>query len=215
VGDLRVKPLVLVHGTWGRAAAWHRPGSEFRLEADQHGFACYDFLWSGVLAGVPTALPGDPALADVGADVGMLLPWVDAAEKLLCWLEVNRTPEGIVLGACRDVTVCSHSHGLQVVALAAAQFQPFAVAVSVSGPIRRDMQRARRKAQGSIGAWIQFADPTGTDRTIIEGEMFDGTVGAHFDLPEGRTIVTPGSGHSGVLTDPAIRKDCAFWEAFP
>jgi hypothetical protein len=190
-----MKTLVTVHGTFGRAAGWHLPGSLLRDMAASRGIAVRDFLWSGVLAGLPTALPGDPAERENGADDGALLPWLDAGEKLDLDLW-GLTP------ANRPLHVLSHSHGLQVVTFAALRGVEFETAISVSGPIRRDMLRARRAAAHNIRKWVQFADPTGTDRTIIEGELHDGGgLQAVFDLPEGTTIHTPDMGHSGALTD--------------
>ncbi len=184
--------LVLVHGTWGRAQPWHLPGGLIRQLCQARGISVLDFKWSGILAGVPTSLPGDPHEAVNGADDGKLLPWLDAGEKLALYLENFSNP----------VDVISHSHGLQVVTFAALKGITFREAISVSGPIRRDMQRARRAARSRIGHWTQYADPTGKDKTIVEGELFDGVVGAEYNLSEGQTILTPGMGHSGALTDP-------------
>jgi hypothetical protein len=171
----------------------------------------YDFRWSGVLAGVVTTLPGDPAEAANGADEGALLPWLDAGEKLLLYLEVN------ALDHDPDLVVWSHSHGLQVVTFACIKGAQFKTAFSISGPIRRDMLRARRIAAARIGTWVQFADPTGTDKTIIEGQWHDGTwpLRAEFTLPEGLTIDTPDSGHSGLVQDAALRARYRLWETIP
>lgn len=191
-----MKNLVVVHGTWGRADAWHGPHGLIRKLARDRDIRILDFLWSGVLAGVPTKLPGDPDQEANGADDGKLLPWYDAGEKLALWIDH--------LQQRRDepLHVLSHSHGLQVVTFAAVQGIHFDTAVSVSGPIRRDMQRARRQAKSRIAHWVQFVDPSGTDKTIVEGEMFDGDLGAEYHLPEGQTILTYMTGHSGALTDP-------------
>lgn len=186
--------LVLVHGTWGRAQPWHLEGSLLRQMAGDRGIPVLDFLWSGILAGVPTSLPGDPLEAQNGADAGALLPWLDAGEKLLLACHYA----GL---SGRPINVLSHSHGLQVVSYAAGRGLQIETAVSVSGPIRRDMQRARRIASPNIRHWVQYADPTGADRTIVEGELFDGEPGIEFNLPEGQTIFTPGTGHSGALMD--------------
>ena len=202
-----MRPLLLVHGTWGRAQPWHLPGSPLRAEAEARGFTIYDFLWSGLLAGVPTELPGDPLEAANGADHGMLLPWLDAGEKLhLSLPHVNLLEDpGLV--------AVTHSHGLQVLAFACVRGALFKTVLSVSGPVRRDMLRARRAAQARIGSWVRFADPTGTDRTILDGELFDGQFErAPFALPEGITVSTPGSGHSGLVNDVALREQFKFWD---
>lgn len=189
--------LVLIHGTWGRAQPWHLPGSVFHQAALARGFTIWDFLWSGILAGVLTKLPGDPLEKASGADVGMLLPWLDAGEKLVLQLKTW----GIFDDP--DLRVFSHSHGLQVWTYACVKGAQCKTAVSVSGPVRDDVQRARRIAMARIGRWVQFADPTGADKTIVEGEMFNGHLGATFALPEGETIDTPGTGHHGLLVDAA------------
>jgi hypothetical protein len=205
-----VRNLVLIHGTWGRAQPWHLPGSVLRDEAKARGFTVWDFLWSGLLAGVPTTLPGDPAEATNGADQGLLLPWLDVGEKLVLFLQVNG-----LLGD-PELVAWSHSHGLQGLVFACIKGAQFKTAISISGPIRRDMQRARRSAMARIGKWVQFADSTGKDKTIIEGELFDGGLErATFTLPEGVTIDTPGSGHSGLVNDAVLRAQYRVWEAIP
>jgi hypothetical protein len=138
---------------------------------------------------------GDPAEGENGADSGVLMPWLDAGEKLAMFITLRGLDTPCVL---------SHSHGLQVVAFSTWRLASYHVAISVSGPIRRDMLRARRYARTRIGAWIQFADPSGQDETIIEGEWFDGEwpERAAYSLPEGETILTPGTGHSGFFSEP-------------
>lgn len=197
--------VVLVHGTFGRNQPWHHPAGIVASELQALGHEVYDFLWSGLLAGVPTTLPGDPSQAQVGADQGDLLPWLDAGEKLLYFLEVNRLERPCVI---------SHSHGLQVVAFSCWAGAIYDVALSISGPIRRDMQRARRYAKTRIGRWVQFADPD-TDWTIKEGEFFDGALGDPVELPEGKTILTPGSGHSGLVNDAGLREKYCPWDLLP
>jgi len=195
--------VILVHGTWGRSHPWHHPGGLVTEELQALGHEVLDFKWSGVLAGVPTTLPGDPSAASVGGDQGDLLPWLDAGEKLLLFCELHHEERPCVV---------SHSHGLQVAAFACWAGAAFDVALSISGPIRRDMQRTRRYAQARIGRWVQYADPS-TDWTITERELFDGAVGDLVELPEGTTILTPGAGHSGLLNDPRLRQRYTPWDA--
>ena len=201
--------LVLVHGTWGRAQPWHFPGSALRLEAHAQGYEVWDFLWSGLLAGIPTELPGDPLDAAVGADNGQLLPWLDAGEKLVLQLQA--------WGIFEDPALCllTHSHGLQVGTYAVIRGARFRRWVSVSGPVRRDMLRARRRARDGVGKWLQFADPSGADHVIVAGELELGVFGPlAFDLPDGGTIHTPGTGHSGLLNDPDLRVKYQLWGGF-
>lgn len=197
--------VVLVHGTFGRPHPWHHPGGLVAAELEVLGHSVLDFCWSGLLAGVPTTLPGDSRQAQVGADQGDLLPWLDAGEKLLYFCEVNHLERPCVV---------SHSHGLQVVAFSCWAGAAYDTAISISGPIRRDMQRARRYAKTRIARWVQFADPD-TDWTIKEGELFDGVLGEPVELPEGETILTPGSGHSGLLNDAGLRAHYKPWDALP
>jgi len=197
-------PLILVHGTWARAAAWHLPGSPFRNECQRLGYVVYDFLWSGVLGGLGTLEShliyghGDPSLKTVGADDGRLLPWYDAGYGLAdCVTD-------IIAAHMVEPCVVSHSHGLQVVAFSCHAGASYNVALSVSGPIRQDMQRARRYAMERIKTWTQFADPNvAEDSTILAGEFFGGG-DATTILPEGTTIPTVGAGHSGLFTAPGF-----------
>jgi len=174
------------------------------MELERRGFEVYDYLWSGILAGVPTTLPGDPRESAWGADQGALLPWLDAGEKLrwYCQAQWLESP-----------SVICHSHGLQVVTYAAARGQRFGTVLSLSGPVRRDLQRARRAARGNIGRWVQVTDPTGKDRTILEGEAFDGEVGWHLDLPEADlNLSAPGQGHSGLTVDVGAWEPLGLWQ---
>jgi hypothetical protein len=200
-----MKDLVICHGTFGRGQPWHQPGAPLLVALEAHGFVVHDFLWSGILAGVPTTLPGDPLEAKLGADDGELVPWLDAGEKLrlFCRLEGLEAPH-----------LLSHSHGLQVGTFAAAKGQRFATWISISGPVRRDMLRARRAARGNVLRWVQVNDPTGKDRTILEGEAFDGEIGWHLTLPEADlNIQAPGRGHSGLTVDVAAWDALGLWEA--
>jgi hypothetical protein len=207
-----VRNLVLIHGTWGRAQPWHLPGSALRAEAEARGFTVYDYLWSGILGGLGTLEakaiygPGDPAEHENGADNGMLLPWLDAGEKLALFL----AQQGLI--GDPDLVALSHSHGLQVLTFACVKGAQFKRATSISGPILPRMQRARRYAMARIGTWRQYADPTGTDRTIIEGELAGLDPHVAFDLPEGQTTDTPGSGHSGLVNDAALRTQYGVWD---
>jgi len=177
------------------------------MELGRRGFAVFDFLWSGLLAGVPTTLPGDPRESTTGADQGDLLPWLDAGEKLRLYCQAN--------GLECPAVIC-HSHGLQVVTYAAARGQRFSSVLSLSGPVRKDMQRARRAARGRITRWVQVTDPTGQDVTIRAGEMFDGHLGWELVLPEADlNIESLGSGHSGLLAqfDEKEWTDLGLWSA--
>lgn len=196
-------PLVLVHGTWGRADPWHLAGSELRGEAEAHGLAVHDFLWSGILGGV--IMPGiwPPEDPHERWSTPRLAPWLEAGEKLglFCRLRGLERPH-----------VLSHSHGLQVVAYAAAKGQAFDTWISVAGPVRRDMQRVRRAARPNVRRWIQFVDPL-DDQVIREGELFDGELDCRtYAIPEADgTVLTPASGHSGIVGSASARSSADLW----
>lgn len=178
-------------------------------EATDRGLTVYEFLWSGILGGVRPLLngllnDGDPDEARNGADQPELLLWLDAGEKLALFCQVNGLERPHVL---------SHSHGLQVVIYAAVRGQRFATAVSVSGPVRDDLRRARWIARDRIRRWVQFYDPV-NDRTIRAGEAFDGHPGFAGVLPEGESIDTSGSGHSGLVIEPGLRERYKLWSYF-
>lgn len=210
------KHVVLVHGSWGRAHPWHLAGATIPTRLRERGFIVHDFLWSGFLAGVPTKLPGDPLLAKCGADDGRLLPWYSEGEKL--WLFLRS--RGLTEDQGMVPHVLSHSHAIQIVTFSTWAGASYDVAISVSGPIRTDMQRARRYAATRIRRWIQFADPdldpnAIEDTTIDAGEWFDGSLRSSVDLPEGETIHTEDTGHSLLLDDPALLTKYAVLSFFP
>jgi len=189
-----VTPLILVHGTWGRQAAWHQPGSALWRALEAHGFTVIEFKWSGYCGGVP-----GPVIVPKTSDIKPSLElWRSEGEKLGLFCRV--------LGIERPWVVC-HSHGLQVVACAAAADiapQDFGTVLSLSGPVRADMDRIRAVARTAIAYWIQVTDPTDDDRLILEGEAFDGHVGWTHQLPEADlNLEAPGQGHSGLLTNLA------------
>ncbi|WP_160541469.1 hypothetical protein, partial [Escherichia coli] len=87
--------------------------------------------------------------------------------------------------------------GLAVVSFAAAAGQRFGTVLSVSGPIRRDMQRVRRAARPFIDRWIHTCNPD--DATARAGRVFDGEFGdGASELPEADLNIRLGLGHSGL-----------------
>jgi hypothetical protein len=201
------RDVLLVHGTWSRTALWHQPFGPLTRELVGRGFTVHQFKWTGILGGVrvlvdPLLERGDADEGDNGADQPELLLWLDAGEKLALFCQAR--------GLARP-HVLSHSHGLQVVTYAAVKGQRFAAALSVAGPVRDDMQRARRIARDGIDTWIQFYDPI-NDPTIRAGEALDGHPGFTGPMPEAAiNINTAGSGHSGLLIDPALRERYELW----
>lgn len=198
-------PLILVPGTWSRGTAWHHPGSLLWTALEAHGFSVLEFKWSGYCGGVPSPVIVPPATDGVR---GALELWRSEGEKLALYCKV--------IGVERP-NILSHSHGLQLVAFAAAGTtflppQPFATVLSLSGPVRHDMTLTRMQAAPNIAKWIQVTDPI-DDTTIREGEGFDGHVGWNYHVPEAAVnIDAPGHGHSGLTTDLAAWESLGLWK---
>ncbi len=189
-------PILLLHGTWSRRAAWHKPGSHLWRALLERDFQPIEFLWSGLCGGVPSPVIVPPSTDDLK---GSLELWCCAGEKLALFSQR--------LGV-EAPHVISHSHGLQVVSFAASGVgglclaQRFGTVLSLSGPVREDMTQIRQWARSHIQRWVQVTDPTGGDTTILEGEAFDGHVGWTLELPEAdANLHAPHQGHSGLTTD--------------
>lgn len=205
------RDIVFVHGTWSRSALWHQPHSDVTHEAEGWGFRVHQFKWSGILGGVeaplhPALLPeGDPDEATNGADEPELLLWLDAGEKLVEFCRARGLERPHVL---------SHSHGRQVTIYALAKGQAFDTIVDISGPVRRDLERARRIGLSNVHRWVHYYDPV-NDLTIREGQLFDGKVsGGLTDSHARENIDTSGSGHTGLLLDRELRARYKLWEQF-
>ena len=200
-------PTILLHGTWGLDDLWWRPGSAFAREAERHGVhlpaGWPPFKWSGALGGLPTV--GAPADPSGRFPEPQLAPWEVAGYHLALYARL--------VGGGGPVNLLTHSHGLQVGAFAAVYAADLGVRIevflSISGPIRRDMQRVRRAAMDNIGRWIQVADHE-NDKTIRQGEFLDGAVGWVYELPEPGTVnVRASYGHSGLFEE----RNFPAWEA--
>lgn len=209
------RDIVFVHGTWGRPDLWHQPHSDVTREARGWGFNVYQFKWTGILGGVrallkPVGAPalldvGDPDEAHLGADQPEILLWLDVGEKLRAELRAA--------GLVRP-HVLSHSHARQGVIMAAAKGQRFDTWVDVSGPVRADMERAHRAALGNYRRLVHYYDPI-NDTTIRKGQLFDGAIDLGVQCPHAHeNIDTTGSGHTGLLLEPELRRRYKLWEQF-
>ncbi len=192
--------IVLVHGTYGRAAPWHRPGSPLWRALEERGFTPIQFLWSGLCGGVPGPVIVPPSTDEIK---GSLELWRSEGEKLAYFCRLMGLERPILL---------THSHGLAVGVFAAVAGQKFSTFLSLSGPVRADMAFWRSRARPNIDRWVQATDPTGDDRTILEGEAFDGHVGWNLELPEADVnLSAPHQGHSGLTTDPNAWGPLGLW----
>ena len=203
-----MRPLLLVHGTYGRSTGWHKPSSNLWTALESKGFTPIEFLWSGWCGGIPSPVIVSPDTDDLK---GSLRLWQSEGEKLalFCQRLGLEAPD-----------VISHSHGLQIVAFAASGVgglclaQTFGTVLSLSGPVRQDMAWVRDRAKSHIRRWVQVYDPVG-DLTIREGEAFDGEVGWHYALPEADVNVEArGQGHSGLCTDVQAWGRLGLWQHF-
>lgn len=185
-------PLILVHGTWGLDSPWWKAGSSLRLLLEAKGLPVVspDFKWTGELGGVGITYPADPTEKFNARD---LTPWVIAGRSLLAHARAY-------VGDGKTVDLITHSHGLQVGVFACAFGLRVRTFLSLSGPIRGDMEEARVDARPNIERWVQTYDPSPTsDPTIREGMLFDGSISTSLDLPEGDlSLPAPGFGHSGL-----------------
>jgi hypothetical protein len=187
-----VTPVVFVMGTWGLSQSWWRPSSPLAQAFGAKGIPTFTepFKWSGELGGI-VGYPSDP---EEEFNDRQLTPWMVAGHALRWYCRAQGWGE-------RAVHAVAHSHGLQVLAFAAAFGQHFATAISVSGPIRHDMRPVRLKARPMIDRWLHLYDPE--DLTIIEGEFLDGHIGPVYELPEADlNLRIAGFGHSGILEAP-------------
>jgi len=194
-----MKPVVLVHGTWGRADIWHRPEAPLWSALVERGFEPIEFLWSGLLGGYPHPLINPPSTDHMEGDLAL---WASEGEKLALFCKVHNL-------VCPDVI--PHSHAVQVLSMAAAGGQKFRNVLSLSGPVREDMKKYRQQARPNISRWTQVVDRDG-DMTIREGQAFDGHFGWVLDLPEADAqLDAPGQGHSGLCMDIAAWESLGLW----
>lgn len=200
-----MKPVILCHGTWGRADIWHRPDSPLWAALVERGFQPIEFLWSGLLGGYPHPIINPPSTDHMEGDLAL---WASEGEKLGLFCQVH----------CADwpgdiADVITHSHGFQVLTFAAAYGWHFKNVLSLSGPVREDMKKYRQQARPNIERLTQVVDRDG-DMTIREGQSFDGHFGWVLDLPEAdKQIDAPGQGHSGLTLDIKAWDKLGLWKA--
>lgn len=188
--------LVAGTGSWdndGRCD-WYCPGHPFGVFLLKYGVApAYDyvsqlaqpFVWSTDLSGVPFLRKH---LEDWAAG-GAALDYFVRAQKGL---------------ESKDTALIVHSHGLQVAAFAAQQYNlKIRTLVSVGSPIRADMAAQYAALRKNTDYWLHLHSD-GSDRWQWFGELFDGHFGIVRETPlADRNDSVPGVGHSDLLRDPA------------
>lgn len=100
-----------------------------------------------------------------------------------------------------ETNIICHSHGLQVVLYAAAYGLKIQTLISVSGPVRRDMELVATAARPQVARWVQIRSDR-SDWWQWLGEIGDGRLGIHRNHPlADLNVKIPCVGHSGLLRD--------------
>ncbi len=174
------------------ALPWWHPRSAFANAARAHGLTLVDdarpFIWSTDLDGV----------------LGENTTWHASGWALIYYAAAHGVDE---------LDVLAHSHGAEVAVFAACYAATYGVRVrrllTVCAPVRRDMQRFRRRARGSVDDWIAVASDG--DWWKPAGQLMDGQVGDAPKMPEANNLVIPGYGHTGLLDDPTAFEREGLW----
>jgi hypothetical protein len=179
--------VVLVHGT-GRGT-WAEPDRPFRALLHDAGLRVIEppFEWSGDLSGIPS-FTGTQKHSD----------WRAGGFALALYL--RSLPY-------EDRNVIAHSHGGQCAAYAAARWgrlAPIRRLVTVSTPVRSDMEPVWTDAKPSVGFWLHVASKE-TDWTARFGQLFDGHIGWKSRQKQANVnAIIPKFGHSHGLMDPEL-----------
>jgi hypothetical protein len=185
---------VAVAGTHGwdggepTADDWWCPTSPFAQFLANNGHLPLEltrpFIWSTALAGVPTwQFWKRPKPTHWEAAAWALIYYADNA----------------------PINVISHSHGLQVVMMAAKFWLKIGTLIDVCGPVRGDMMDTYRAGLLNIGTWVHVHSD-GSDLIQLAGAWFDGHLGPVRAVAiEGVVNVPlPGVGHTRLLNDPTL-----------
>ena len=187
--------IILISGThsWdGTRKDWWSTDSDFTKYLESQGHTILDkdrpFVWSTRIGGVGF---GDEDLA----------VWKAAGINLYAYLVPPRCPDKQVPG--KDVTIISHSHGLQVVLFAAAAGLKINTFIDICGPVRKDMMPIATAAKPNIRRWVHFSAGR-RDRMQWFGTLFDG----HFGIVRGhplahQNVSVKDADHGSLLRDPA------------
>lgn len=201
-GTIPIIPVAGTHGYRGQLTGdWWHDRSPLLLFLGAFGFTCLQparpFVWT-------TDLNGQRfwrrwfGLTDPHYD------WLAAAYGLNTYIRpIFDEGDNYVPLAQRNVIV--HSHGLQVVLYACAEWDlKLNSLVSVMAPVRADMQEIAGRARRNIGYWEHlYSDRTDSWQWI--GGIGDGRVGIVRRHPKAdRNTLVPKAGHSRLLHDSAF-----------
>ena len=203
---MTLTPIILVPGTWSwpprsTTPPWymrHSPFDGYLASRGWQGAQGRDhrpFIWSTRATGYQF---WDRLL---GREAQMQADWAAAAVNLYAWVVPPLAPEHRL--PPHQTTVLTHSHGIQVALLAAAQGLKIHTLIDVGGPVRRDIQsQLTPAARANIGYWWHIH--TGEDWWRRLGQLNGGIgqpVAAQFRADRIQNI--PKAGHNRLLKDPA------------
>lgn len=181
--------VLLCQGTWGDDDLWWRPDAE--------GNFCAAVRTAG-----HTVINGRPfnshlALGGIGFGDGDLRVWRGAGNHLYDRVDPPLCPAS----KPPKLVIVAHSHARQQVKFALQAGLTADVVIFVSGPIRKDVDRATPLARGRIGKLVCLH---GGRRDIMQrlGGLFDFKLNWSREDPTAINEGFPDATHSSLLTDP-------------
>lgn len=182
-------PMIPVAGTWGlrpdrQSSAWWRDGSPWTQFMAGHGIA--------------PLVPADPFYWST--DLGHTA-WLSGGQALKWYgdLYIHRF-------STAGIRIIVHSHGLQPALHAARLGLPIDTLVSLSSPIRTDMElTVVDEARPSIRRWLHVRAQE-FDLMDWAGSLFDGggwDLHRHIPTKADLTDTVPGISHSNIIVDPS------------
>lgn len=194
--------VMLIPGTWAwsddRQVEWWHPSSGFAAFCKQQGFTLIGqdqpWSWSTDLNGVITLFKNRK-----------FTDWMTGGQSLADYLRPPMlAPDQIdQYVPLKDRNLICHSHGLQPVLFACADYGlKINNLVSVGSPVRKDMFDTAHRARPNIAYWEHiYSDKT--DYMQWLGELFDGHLGVVRQHPLANiNCRVPQVGHSKVIYDP-------------
>ena len=177
-----------IAGTWSRDdnpndLLWWEPKSPFNLFAETNKYKQIlvdddPFIWSANVDGIDFHHHN--------------WDWMTAGSNLAHYLKAV---------PLEDRNLLAHSHGGQV-ALYAASHLPINSLLTISTPVRQDMQNTITAARPNIKRWVHVHSDY-TDTWQAYGELFDGHFGIVRNMSRAdKNIMIPGVGHSDILYQP-------------
>lgn len=190
--------VLLVQGTWGDDDHWWtltEGGTTFAdaVVAAGHTLVGADgarrYVWSTELGGL-------------GFGDSDLKGWRAAGRHLYDYYVPPLAPH--CAPPVDDLVIVSHSHGRQVVRFALQNGLRAHTVIFVSGPVRKDVDRATPDAYAHVGHVIELNGGK-ADRMQWLGSLFDGHFGIRrTDKAASVHTTYKDAGHSDLLTNPAF-----------